>query len=185
MEYNSGSVSWSEMRSSLGAYEANARFVGPVIDYPTGIQTYNITGQSNIEEHYTEFSSYYKKPEWVSLHACVSDIGLRQLTWNTNEEYYNYNNTSENKPLLFKYQNEIDQHFVYEIKFVDSEDKKIQTGYFHPSSNNFDISDNLYSDIDLSTENEITNKLTTDTKAHVVSLKIGKICRLLQEVICL
>ena len=180
MEYNSGSVSWSEMRSSLGAYEANARFVGPVIDYPTGIQTYNITGQSNIEEHYTNLANNYKKPEWVSLHACVSDIGLRQLTWNTNEEYYNYNYTSEKKPLLFKYQNEIDQHFVYEIKFVDNVSIKIQTGYFHPDSNNFNISENLYSTIKLDEEggdenkNKISDRLTTDTKAHIVSLKIVK-----------
>jgi hypothetical protein len=180
MKYsNKGKLSWSEIRSSLGAYEANARFVGPVIDYPTGIQTYNITDKSNIEEHYTELASNYKKPEWVSLHACVSDIGLRQLTWNTNEEYYNYNYTSEKKPLLFKYQNEIDQHFVYEIKFVDSEYEKIQTGYFHPDSNNFNISKNLYSTINLDEEegedkNKISHKLTTDTKAHVVSLKILK-----------
>ena len=172
MEYNSGSVSWSEMRSSLGAYEANARFTGAVIDYPTGIQTYNVTSKENIEEHYTELAVSYKKPEWVSLHACVSDIGLRQLTWNTNEEYYNYNYTSEKKPLLFKFQNDNDKNFIYEIKFVDSEDKKIQTGYFHPTSNNFDISENLYSDIDLS--DKISDKLTTDTKAHVVFLKIAK-----------
>ena len=174
MYSNEGKLSWSKMVSSLGEYEANARFVGPVIDYPTGIQTYNVTDKTNIEEHYTELSAYYNKPEWVSLHACVSDIGLRQLTWNTNEEYYNYNYTSDKKPLLFKFQNDKDQNFVYEIKFVDSEDKKIQTGYFHPTSNNFNISENLYSDIDTSTGNEITNKLTTNTKAHVVSIKIVK-----------
>ena len=172
IKWDKKQIKWEKMRSSLGAYEANARYTGPIVDYPTGIQTYNITGQSNIEEHYTHLATNYKKPEWVSLHACVSDIGLRQLTWNTNEEYYNYNYSSTNKPLLFKYQNESDQHFVYEIKFVNNVSIKIQTGYFHPDSNNFNISENLYSDIDIFTKN--INKLTTDTKAHIVSLKIVK-----------
>ena len=82
---------------------------------------------------------------------------------------------------MFKCQNEIDQHFVYEIKFVDSEDNKIQTGYFHPTSNNFNISENLYSTINLDEEeggddNKISDKLTTDTKAHIVSLRIQNMC---------
>ncbi len=118
-------ATWSQIRSALGDYEANARVTSDNIDFPTAIQTYSLTNTTpkytdkDLKVHLEALVTQKIIPEWVSLHACVSDIGLKQLTWNSNEEYVKYNSDSSGN-LKLGIANSLDNNFEFKINYVNS-----------------------------------------------------------------
>jgi len=115
---------WVALKSALSSYETTARLTSEIMDFPTTIQTYALTGKPtkdyDAKIHLETMMTNNIIPEWVSLHACVSDIGLRQLTWNTNDGYYSYNSLSGN--LFIKFQNSDDENKgTYTIKYVEKD----------------------------------------------------------------
>ena len=116
---------WVALKSSLSSYETTARLTSEIMDFPTTIQTYALTGKPtkdyDAKIHLETMMTNNIIPEWVSLHACVSDIGLRQLTWNTNDGYYSYNNSLSGN-LFIKFQNSDDENKgTYTIKYVEKD----------------------------------------------------------------
>jgi len=97
------SVTWVGNRATgtLTNVEANSRKVIPIEDFNTNVQM-GIPGR-NYEDKKDE-TNYHT---WVSLHACVSDMGLHQASWNTNEAYYASHNltyaTDSNKILNVRF----------------------------------------------------------------------------------
>ena len=95
----------STQTGDRGDIEVNTRKVIPVEDFNTNIQMNSAyrTATDGEEDN---------KHTWVSLHACVSDIGLHQASWNTNEEYIYHNNSN---PTLITDK-------VLKVQFSDSDD---------------------------------------------------------------
>ena len=93
LNYNKGenTITWkgdrvtSSTDGDRGHIEVNTRKVIPVEDFNTNIQM-NSTYRSATD------GEKDNKHTWVSLHACVSDIGLHQASWNTNDAYYSAHN---------------------------------------------------------------------------------------------
>jgi hypothetical protein len=98
------SVTWVGNRATgtLTNVEANSRKVIPIEDFNTNVQM-GISGRNYKDDK--DETNYHT---WVSLHACVSDIGLHQASWNTNEAYYashnlTYHETNSNKILNVRF----------------------------------------------------------------------------------
>ena len=112
-------IKWTQLEKSISGFETNARHVYPNLDFNTIVQSFNLsngargTGEDTLSHHIEKIYNY--KIEWISLNACVSDIGLRQLTWNTNEGYYNYNSSPND--LKVRTQDENDK-FNYKISYL-------------------------------------------------------------------
>ena len=133
MKYDSeGKLSWSELRSTLSEYEDKGKITSDNIDFPTAIQTYSLTNtkpkftNKDLKIHLESLLTNNIIPEWISLHACVSDIGLKQLTWNTNEEYVKYNST-ETGNLKLGIPNTIDNNFNFKINYINEDSNYLET----------------------------------------------------------
>ena len=123
------SIKWKGSRATgtITGVESNSRKTIPIEDFSTNVQ-FGILGRTHEDS-----ATAVNKHTWVSLHASVSDIGLKQATWNINEEYYSIhlpNATLENKPLYVRFAISNDEdatnlRFTIKYLLVDSDSIQI------------------------------------------------------------
>jgi hypothetical protein len=151
------SVTWVGNRATgtLTNVEANSRKVIPIEDFNTNVQM-GISGRNYKDDK--DETNYHT---WVSLHACVSDIGLHQASWNTNEEYIYHNS---NPTLL--------TDKVLKVQFSDSDDDntdlRFTISYLTINEDKIKVSTNI------KVESETCVK-TTDTETNGVSGTSGNL----------
>ena len=130
LNYNrtDNSIKWkgNKATGTITNVEENSRKVIPIEDFNTNVQ-FNTLGRTH-NDNSTAVNKHY----WVSLHASVSDIGLKQATWNINEEYIYHNNSnpsesSDVKPLKVNFFDSNDNNF--NLRFTISYLKKIVKKY--------------------------------------------------------
>jgi hypothetical protein len=124
------SVTWvgnraTSSQADKGDIETNTRKVIPVEDFNTNIQR-------NVPFRTAEDATETNPHTWVSLHACVSDIGLKQATWNINEEYYASHlpeATLVNSQLYVRFakSSDVDTNLRFTIKYLSKDSDKLLT----------------------------------------------------------
>lgn len=161
---NDNSIKWKGNKATgkITNVEENSRKVIPIEDFNTNVQ-FNTLGRTHEDS-----SAAVNKHSWVSLHASVSDIGLKQATWNINEEYIYHNNSnpsesSDVKPLKVNFFNSNDNNsnLRFTISYLKKNSEKIQI------STNIKVTDNVC----VKTENTQTNNVN-DTSGQLECYKI-------------
>jgi len=160
------SVTWVGNRATgtLTNVEANSRKVIPIEDFNTNVQM-GIHGR-NYKDNKDE-TNYHT---WVSLHACISDIGLHQASWNTNEEYI-YHNNSNPTSITDK---------VLKVNFSDSNDNNTDLRFtisyltINEDEDEDEAKDKIKVSTNIKVESETCQK-TVDTKTNGVSDTSGNL----------
>lgn len=134
---NNGEIKWVVDRThglENEHYENKIRKNVPLVDFNTLIGSIPVTeyifDKQDItftyDAHLLQFNKHLNK--LVNINASISDIGLNQLTWNLNNNYYNNNDLDNIKNSELKIETD-DSNFELEIKYLtkDSnyEEKKI------------------------------------------------------------
>ena len=61
----------------------------------------------------------------MNLSGTIIDVGLNQLTWNTNKQYY-FNETTDNSYLNIECSNEIDESLGLKINYIVKSENKFE-----------------------------------------------------------
>uniref|UniRef100_A0A6C0J6E3 Uncharacterized protein n=1 Tax=viral metagenome TaxID=1070528 RepID=A0A6C0J6E3_9ZZZZ len=127
-------INWVKDLESLGTFpnkisQTISRSL-PVGDFFTDVQT-------NVDNYNTSTNNYDNdnnigadtKYKWINLSGTVIDIGLQQLTWNMNKQYYSIDDSQsiKNKKLMFKCENPIDEKLGFRINYLQTENKTEQS----------------------------------------------------------
>ena len=115
-----GKIDWVKDLETLGEFpnkisDTITRTL-PIGDFFTDVQTNvdNFNSSTNNPINEDEADTKYK---WVNLSGTVIDVGLNQLTWNTNKQYY-FNETTDNSVLHIECTNEIDTSLGLKINYI-------------------------------------------------------------------
>ena len=120
-------INWVKDLESLGTFpnkisQTISRSL-PVGDFFTDVQTNvdNYNTSTNIDDETIGADTKYK---WINLSGTVIDIGLQQLTWNMNKQYYSIDDSQsiKNKKLMFKCENPIDEKLGFRINYLQTEE---------------------------------------------------------------
>jgi hypothetical protein len=119
-----GTIQWVKDLESLGDFpnkisQTISRTL-PLGDFFTDIQT-NVDNYNTSTDNETEGSGLDSKYKWVNLNATIIDVGLHQLTWNTNKQYYHITDNLENPTSS----SDTYKNFPLHIECSDTEDKKL------------------------------------------------------------
>ena len=127
-------VNWVKDLESLGTFpnkisQTISRNL-PVGDFFTDVQTnvdnYNTSTNINAPETIGADTKY----KWINLTGTIIDIGLHQLSWNTNKQYYSHTMNSKILPLYCEFENIIDCGLVAKISYLTVNSDQTQTGFF-------------------------------------------------------
>ena len=93
---NGGKIDWVKDLETLGDFpnkisDTISRTL-PLGDFFTDIQSNVDNFNSSTNNLNSDGKSADTKYKWVNLSATVIDIGLNQLAWNTNKQYYHHEN---------------------------------------------------------------------------------------------
>ena len=131
----SGKINWVKDLETLGDFPNKISDVIsrtlPIGDFFTDIQTnvdnFNSSTNNPIDSDIESDTKY----KWVNLSGTIIDIGLHQLTWNTNKQYY-YNEKTGNSVLNIECSNEIDESLGLKINYIVKSENKFEelTKYF-------------------------------------------------------
>ena len=145
----SGVIEWISRNTTSTNFEDNSRKTIDLLDpgYILALKNDSNTSKYLINDKY----------EWVSLHASVSDIGLNQIAWNTNEDYTISSSETSAKEqvskILYMKHNENDSNLNLKINYID----------------NSGIKNTLNKQIVINTETE-TNTVTIDSEKKMLKV---------------
>ena len=139
-EGNGGKIDWVKDLETLGDFpnkisDTISRTL-PLGDFFTDIQSNVDNFNSSTNNPQNDGESADTKYKWVNLSATVIDIGLNQLAWNTNKQYYHHENgmIGANSNLYIDCSNSLDEQLGFKIDYIvynDSESKYLEkTGYY-------------------------------------------------------
>ena len=108
----SGVIEWTSRNTNSTNFEDNSRKTIDLLDpgYILALKNDSNTSKYLINDKY----------EWVSIHACVSDIGLNQIAWNTNENYNILESNNSNNTLKINTDNDLDNSLNCKIYYINS-----------------------------------------------------------------
>ena len=123
-EGNSGKIDWVKDLETLGNFpnkisDTISRTL-PLGDFFTDIQTNVDNFNSSTNNQQSDGESADTKYKWVNLSATVIDIGLNQLAWNSNKQYY-FNENQGNSTLNIKCSNILDEDLGLKINYITYE----------------------------------------------------------------
>ncbi len=125
-----GSIKWvtdteSSERNVSNEVSQNIVSSSPFVDFFTDIQTHD--ENFNLSINGEQINSKFR---WINLNAGIVDIGLHQLTWNLNKQYYNLiDNQNKNSILNISCSESEDLDFNLKIKYLTTESEQEQTKY--------------------------------------------------------
>ena len=137
-----GTIQWVKDLESLGDFpnkisQTITRTL-PLGDFFTDIQT-NVDNYNTSTDNEIEGSGLDSKYKWVNLNATIIDVGLHQLTWNANKQYYHITDNLENPtttsdtyknfPLHIECSEEEDKKLNLKIKYLKRDSNKEETSY--------------------------------------------------------
>ena len=131
-----GSVKWVTESQDTGRnlnneVSKNITRTLPLGDFYTDIQT-NV---DNFETS-TNDDDMDNKYKWINLNAAIIDIGLQQLTWNVNKQYYHLlDNDNQNSTLNIFCSNPDDNNLNLKINYLTTDSDKEETKYICNISN--------------------------------------------------
>ena len=119
----SGGIEWISRDENLLKFEENGRKTIDLLD-PGYVLALKHNPDDSSKEYNTNISTYLLNSnyEWVSLHACVSDIGLNQIAWNTNENYNILESNNSNNTLKIK-NNDLDKKLKCRIYYINKDEE--------------------------------------------------------------
>lgn len=112
---------WEPVLKGVGGIEGQGRHVYQNLDFNTALQTRGLSSATNISTHIENI--YNMNKEWISLNASVSNVGLHQATWNTNQAYYTSDNVLTpiiSNTLYIRSVNETYDNLKYLVKYIDN-----------------------------------------------------------------
>ena len=124
-----GSIKWvtdteSSGRNVSNDVSQNIVSGSPFVDFFTDIQTHD--ENFNLSINGEQINSKFR---WINLNGIV-DIGLHQLTWNLNKQYYNLiDNQNKNSILNISCSESEDLDFNLKIKYLTTESEQEKTKY--------------------------------------------------------
>ena len=133
---NGGEISWEKDLENLGDFPNKISDVIsrtlPIGDFFTDIQT-NVDNYNSNTNNPIDDQGLDTKYKWINLSGTIIDIGLNQLTWNTNKQYY-YNETTNNSILHIECSNDIDKSLGLKINYIVKNDNSLSDKTIYYSS---------------------------------------------------
>lgn len=122
---NDGSITWVPNSRQIEDFESNFR--GQVNLLSSELLVGNKDGTPSNRSKVLGYL-VNKKVEWISLHSSISDIGLNQIAWNTNENYVimaidNNSNFQTSKNLRIKHNESNPDNLTCKVNYINDSGK--------------------------------------------------------------
>lgn len=122
-----GKIHWVKDLETLGEFpnkvsQTITRTL-PIGDFFTDVQT-NVDNYTSSTNHILDEGQTHTKYKWINVGGTVVNVGLNQLTWNTNKQYH-FNEAVGNSILYVECENSFDEKLGFKIKYLIIDNHKV------------------------------------------------------------